>query len=155
MTFTDDTDGLYVFYLETQDNTLEIKKKLLDLKGKRVILDSANIICEDQVKVALFRANRAQRNNTMIANNWNVEVLLRIGGTHQIKEAFQLLDVKEFSKIILIIQENDVIPLNNAIPGFPKFRLNNDVLIKYKIKDTKNPCLEIITRGAKVIVDYS
>ena len=112
----------HVFHLETKENAIQLKDRLFALDGSRAIVDANKIICKQQVTAAIFRAERAKRNNVMVARKWNVEVLLQIVGTHQINRAMQILEVTKETTMILVIQEETLIPIETAVPGFPKFR---------------------------------
>ncbi|MHA2248833.1 MAG: hypothetical protein ACXAD7_00660 [Candidatus Kariarchaeaceae archaeon] len=151
----DEHPTYHVFHLKTKGDAVQVKERLFALASSRAILDAHKIICKQQVEAAIFRTGRAKRNHTMIAQKWNVEVLLQIVGTHQIKHAMQILTVTEETKIILVIQKDAIIPDETAVPGFPKFQLNNELMKIYGIEHAKDACLEVIARGARLIVDHA
>jgi hypothetical protein len=41
-----------------------------------------------------------------------------------------------------------------AIPGFPALKPSPELINRLNISDTKNPCLEMITRGVRLSLDY-
>jgi hypothetical protein len=90
----------------------------------------------------------------MIANNWNIEVLLHLAATHQIKRALQLIDVSDDTKVIVIVQENGEAPVPEAIPGFPALKPSPELINRLNLSNTKNPCLDMITKGVRLSLDY-
>jgi hypothetical protein len=154
MAHMDTTDGYHVFHIKTENNAMMFRQILRDPSQKRVFFDAQRVICEEQVTSALLRASQAEKRGKMIANNWNIEVMLHLAATHQIKRALQLIDVSDDTKIIVIVQKNGDTPVPEAIPGFPALKPSPELMKRLNISDIKNPCLEMITRGVRLSLDY-
>ncbi len=149
------TDELFAFHIYSKGRAIELKNELIKQPGRRVIFDGSKILCKEQVVSAILRANRAEINNTMMAKKWNVEVLLQVAATHQIKQAISLLDITEITEIIFIVQSSDEIPIKGMLSGFPEIFPDENIIRMYNIRNKSNSCLEIISRAAKVIVNHT
>ncbi len=147
-------DKVYPYYLKTKGIAETIKSSLLDLKDIVVFFDGRNLICEDQVKLAIFRAFRSKKEGKTIAKQFNIEILLHLAGTHQIKLALDLYDVKKDTELIIILQNESSKIVENSISGFPKITPDQSTLEKMKIIDLNDPCKEIISRGARFVLDH-
>lgn len=147
-------DKVYPYYIETNGFAETIKSNLLEFEDIIVFFDGRNIICENQVKMALFRAFRSKEENKTIAKQFNIEILLHLAGTHQIKIALDLYDVNKDTELIVVFQKKSTRIIENAIAGFPKISPNPNTIEKMKIRNLKDPCKEIISRGARFVLDY-
>ena len=154
MAHSDTSEEYHVFHIKTENNAMRLRQILRDPSQKRVFFDAQRVICEEQITSALLRASQAEKRGKMVANNWNIEVMLHLAATHQIKRALQLIDVSVDTKIIVIVQENGDTPIPEAKPGFPALKPSPEVIKLFKISDTENPCLEMITRGVRFSLDY-
>ncbi|MHA2169074.1 MAG: KEOPS complex subunit Cgi121 [Candidatus Kariarchaeaceae archaeon] len=154
MVHSDDSEKYHVFHIKTENNSMMLRQLLLDPSQKRVMFDAQRVMCEEQVTSALLRASQAEKRGKMIANNWNIEVLLHLAATHQIKRALQLIDVSDDTKVIVIVQENGEAPVPEAIPGFPALKPSPELINRLNLSNTKNPCLDMITKGVRLSLDY-
>lgn len=147
-------DKYYPFYLSADENIDEIKSQLMEDENIIAFFDSHNIICEEQIKTALYRANRSFKANNAIANQFNIELMLHLAGTHQIKIALDLFDLQIHTKEIIVIHLTGITNMQNSYRGFPMFNPNKGVLDKLGIKDQYNACKEIISLGARLVTDH-
>ncbi|MCE7736638.1 MAG: hypothetical protein GPJ54_17275 [Candidatus Heimdallarchaeota archaeon] len=147
-------DKYYPFYLSAIQDIAEIKSQLIDDGNIIAFFDSRNIICEEQVKVALYRANRSFKSNKSIAKQFNIELMLHLAGTHQIKIGLDLFDLKPNTKEIVLIHLTGEFNLPNSNQGFPLFSPNKEIFDKMGIKNQKYACKEIISLGARLVTDY-
>ncbi|OLS26222.1 MAG: hypothetical protein HeimC2_15920 [Candidatus Heimdallarchaeota archaeon LC_2] len=147
-------DKLYPFYIETKGSVGSIKSKLLERNEILVFFDGRHIVCENQIQIALYRAFRSKKENKTIAKQFNIEVLLHLSGTHQIKIALDLYDLKEDSEQIIILQTTNKQLIENSVSGFPNFTPNQKTIDKLKLMNDNDPCKGIISRGARFILDH-
>ena len=147
-------DKYYPFYLSVDQDALKIKSELIEDENIVAFFDSRNIICEDQIRTAMYRATRSFKSNKAIANQFNVELMLHLSGTHQIKIAIGLFDVQSHTKEIITINRSGTENIENSNQGFPSFNPSREVLDKLRIKSKNNACKEIISLGARLVTDY-
>ena len=131
-------DKYYPFYLSTNQDVLKIKSRLIEDENTIAFFDSRNIICEQQIDTAMYRAMRSFKSNKAIAKQFNIELMLHLAGTHQIKIALDLFDLQQNTKEIVIIQSTSNYNIYNSNPGLPSFNPSNEILDKLNIKDKKN-----------------
>lgn len=143
-----------IYHLNDISEPLIIRDKLVDLNQRLTLFDADKIICKNQIKVAIDRAIRAEEQGVMIAKTWGIEVLLHLSGTHQIREAINLVGVNENTKSIIIVTDSDVEPIEGAILGYPEFNPTKSVIDAYKLSGSIDPCIGIISKGVDTIINH-
>lgn len=147
-------DKYYPFHLTIDENALEIKQGLIADENVLAFFDTRYLICHAQIKMAMFRATRSFNSNKAIANIFNLELMLHLAGTHQIKIAIDLFDLQSITKEIVIIGKTADLNLANLKQGFPLINPNDETLEKLGLNRQNDVCKEIISLGARLVTDY-
>lgn len=147
-------DKYYPFYLSVDENVVEMKSQLIENENIIAFFDTRNVICEEQIRTAVYRTVRSFKFKNAIANQFNIELMLHLAGTHQIKIALDLFDLQIHTKELIIIHLTGDLDINGLQPGFPSFNPNSNIYDKLGIKDQYNACKEIISLGARLLTDY-
>ena len=131
---------------------LALRDQLADYDGKRTFFDLDRIICEQQISVALARADRAFQAENAIANTWGIEVLLHLVGNNQIAFCIDLVGISSETTRIGIIQDKQLQPQNSSL-GLKIRPPTEELLTRYELKKDE-PCEDIISKGVTLVVNY-
>ncbi len=142
--------GYFLYTVEVGDrDPLQVRDELLMSLEKGAIFDLDRIICEDQIRMAVIRADRAEEHGKMIAKVWGIEVSLHLAATHQISEALDLVGIsRSTSRIGMIrtVSGDYTEGIDITPPSSNTLKLYNFV--------TEDPCAEIVTRGVQVVINH-
>ena len=122
-------------------------------ESKKVIVDAAKIICREQIEVALLRASQAEINGSMLANDWSIEVMLHLKGQHQIRKSLDFFSINQRTTSIVLIINGKVAIDVELIPGLPKINME-EIAAVYEFSSKTDMCKQIISLGARLILDY-
>ena len=146
-------DDYHIYHIKCNGDWSKLKKDLINHPSVIMFFDSRNLICEDQLKIALLKAGRAMDNKTNIANKFQLEVMIQLSGEHQIQKALTLFDFNESSDYIVIIQDNGNQIIEKSMKGLPPLKLSQDAFDELNISP-QSPCKEIIAKSARLTLDY-
>ncbi|MDH5403429.1 MAG: EKC/KEOPS complex subunit CGI121/TPRKB [Candidatus Heimdallarchaeota archaeon] len=131
-----------------------IKDRVLSLKHNAVIFDTRNIICMEQIYFALWRVQRAVKQQNMIAKDWAIEVLLQLSCTNQIEIALQFFNVDKKSKDVIIIQEDIYEEMGNSLAiDIINFNPSIEFLNFHNVQD--DYCNFIISKGVELLLNHT
>ena len=139
---------MYIFH--STASPLLLKEEIIGLAGRNCIVDASRIICTEQLIAPIHRTDRAFETKKMLAKIWGIELLLQLAGTHQIKEAIDLLDVTASTSSTLIITEHEDPGIKGLIPGAPPF--SDELKDLYGLKGP-DYCKEVISKGVLMVLN--
>ena len=143
----------YIYHIQCNGDWFKLKNDLISHPDVKMFFDSRNLICEEQLKIAILKAERAMENKLNIANKFQLEVMIQLSGEHQIQKAISLFDFNESSDYIVILQDNEGQIIENSAKGFPPLKLSQDAFNELNI-GPESPCKEIIAKSARLTLDY-
>ena len=122
------------------------------------IVDYLLIWGHQHIYSALWHAEKAKINNSMISNSFSIEILLYLAGYRQIKKAIELLGVKEDSKkIIGIFVSENMANLSTAFETLKEvFLLEIDIdIIEDFTSRRKDVVNYLVKEGYQDVTEYS
>ncbi|MEZ0290790.1 MAG: KEOPS complex subunit Cgi121 [Sulfolobales archaeon] len=140
-----------VRYYEIERWSTEIWSRLEDLSrvGREYfqIFDPLKTPTERILLFSLARVLRAFKNHTNIARDPNIELLLRLSGTRDIKKAMKILGVRENEKGVLSVIVCDNESLSRDI-GFPELAVDQETRVKWleNLSKTLNVNISVCNR---------
>ncbi len=117
----------------------QLKEELIENPSVLAFFDSEYLICKEQLLNAILLTHLAYETKTNFSSTFGIELLLKLSGETQIKNALSYFELKETSKTVVIVSTKPLeLDSMRITGGLPFLTPNDNVKHFYKKMNPTN-----------------